>query len=73
VPDVANAAQHAALWDAEDARIRSARDSGQSDVLVPELPRYMGENFVTTNPQDWFNVCVARYYNLRSIAASATQ
>jgi hypothetical protein len=69
LPEAAIAAQHAALWDAEDARIRTARAAGQADVVVPPLPRYLGEDFVTDNPRDWFNVCVARYYDVRSIAA----
>ena len=33
------------------------------------MPPYLGEKFVTTNRQNWFNVCVARYYGVRSIAA----
>lgn len=70
VPEVAVAAQHAVLWDVEDAHIRAARDAGQTDLRVPPLPRYLGENFVTTDPQDWFNVCVARYYGVRTIAAT---
>jgi hypothetical protein len=69
-PGVADAAQHAAMFDAEEAHIEHARAQGQTDVLVRTLPRYLGENFVTTDPRDWFNVCVARYYGLRTIAAS---
>jgi hypothetical protein len=71
LPDVANAAQHAALWDAEDQQIRAAREAGLADVSVPPLPAYLGENFVTADPDDWFNRCVARYYGVRSIAATS--
>jgi hypothetical protein len=70
LPQAAEAAQQAARWDLEDAQIRATRDAGQADVVVPPLPRYLGEEFVTTDPQDWFNMCVARYYGVRSIAAS---
>jgi hypothetical protein len=70
LPDVANAAQHAALWDAQDQRIRASRDAGVTDLSVPSLPAYLGENFVTDDREDWFNRCVARFYGVRSIAAS---
>ncbi|MCA1644231.1 MAG: hypothetical protein LC797_01775 [Chloroflexi bacterium] len=64
------AAQHAALWDAEDQQIRASRDAGIADLSVPPLPIYLGENFVGTDRADWFNQCVARYYGVRSIAAT---
>jgi hypothetical protein len=70
LPDFANAAHHAALWDAEDLQIRAARDAGVADLTVPPLPPYLGENFVGDDRGDWFNTCVARYYGVRSIAAS---
>jgi hypothetical protein len=71
LPDLASAAQHAALWDAEDQQIRASRDAGVADVSVPPLPIYLGENFVTADREDWFNRCVARYYGVRSIATSS--
>lgn len=71
VPELANAAHHAALWDAEDQQIRAARDAGVADLSVPPLPPYLGENFVTGDRDDWFNHCVARYYGVRSIAATS--
>jgi hypothetical protein len=69
-PEQASAAEYAALFDAEDRQIRASRDGGQADLLVPPLPPNFGENFVGSNSQDWFNMCVARYYGVRSIAAS---
>jgi hypothetical protein len=71
LPELANAAYHAALWDAEDVQIRAARDAGLADLSVPPLPPYLGENFVTGDREDWFNRCVARYYGVRSIAATS--
>jgi hypothetical protein len=73
LPEPAIAAQHAALWDAEDQQIRASRDSGQADVTVLPLPAYLGEDFLTPEPDNWFNLCVARYYGLQSIAATAAQ
>jgi hypothetical protein len=67
---IAPAAALAAERDNTDAQIRGARAAGQLDVQVPTLPRYLGENFVSTDPADWFNGCVARYYDLHSIAAT---
>ena len=67
-PEVASAARYAALFDAEDRQIRASRDAGQLDLTVPPLPPNFGEGFVTADRQNWFNVCVARYYGLRSIA-----
>ncbi len=72
LPEVAKAADHAALWDAEDQQIRAARDAGVADLSVPPLPTYLGENFVTDDREDWFNKCVARYYGVRSIAATSS-
>jgi hypothetical protein len=70
VPELTPAAQAAALWDTADAQIRAARDAGQTDVRVAPLPAYLGENFVTDDPHDWFNVCVARYYGIGTIATT---
>jgi hypothetical protein len=69
LPEAVSAAQHAALWDETDTQIRASRDAGQQHVVVAPLPRYLGEDFVTSDPQDWFNVCVARYYGVQTIAA----
>jgi hypothetical protein len=68
LPETAAAAQYAALFDAEDQQIRASATDGQADLRVPPLPPNFGENFVSSNPDDWFNACVARYYGVRSIA-----
>jgi hypothetical protein len=72
LPDQANAARYAALFDAEDQQIRATRDSGQSDITVPALPPNFGEDFVGPDRDNWFNLCVARYYGLGSIASPAS-
>jgi hypothetical protein len=72
LPEQANAARYAALFDAEDQQIRASRDAGQTDLTVAPLPPNLGENFVTSDRSDWFNMCVARYYGVHSIATQAT-
>ncbi len=69
-PERALAADYAARWDAEDALIRAQRDAGQRQLIVPPLPSNLGEDYVTADPKHFFNVCVARYYGVDSIAAS---
>jgi hypothetical protein len=71
LPEQATAAEHAALWDAEDQQIRASRDAGETDLTVPQLSPYLGENFVTPDRGDWFNRCVARFYGVRSIASAS--
>lgn len=70
LPQIPPAAALAAQRDEVDAQIRRERASGTLDVHVPDLPPYLGEHFVGTDPTDWFNVCVARYYDLRTIAST---
>jgi Family of unknown function (DUF6056) len=73
LPEQVIAAQQAAArWDTTDQDIRASRDAGQADVTVSPTPPYLGENFVTPDRQNWFNMCVARYYGVRSIATSNT-
>ena len=50
-----------ALWQA-------VRDAGELDLTVPPLPPNLGEDWLTADRQNWFNLCVARYYGVRSIA-----
>jgi hypothetical protein len=68
LPDIQAAARYAALFDAEEQQIRASRDAGQQDITIPPLPTNLGEDFVTSDRRYWFNVCVARYYAVRSIA-----
>jgi Family of unknown function (DUF6056) len=71
LPEQVSAAQQAAArWDTTDQQIRASRDAGQADVTVLPLPPYLGEGFVTPDRENWFNVCVARYYGVRSIATT---
>ena len=69
LPDRALAAQYAMGC---RGRGDSRREHlGVRTLVVPPLPRNLGEGFVTTDPKHFFNVCVARYYGLDSIAATA--
>jgi len=72
LPDQADAARYASLFDAEDQQIRASRDAGQADLTVPSLPPNLNEPFLTSDRDDWFNMCVARYYGVRSIAAPSS-
>jgi hypothetical protein len=72
LPDLPNAAGYAVLFDAEDQQIRASRDAGDLDVTVQSLPSNLGEDFVSADRDNWFNLCVARYYGLRSIATPAS-
>jgi hypothetical protein len=72
LPDVEAARSYAVLFDAEERQIRAIRDAGQMDITVPPLPANLGENFVTADRKNWFNVCVARYYDVRSIATPSS-
>src|SRR5260370_10625891 len=59
LPELANAAHHAALWDAEDQPIPAAPDPGLADLSVPPLPPYLGQNFLPDDPEDLFHPSVA--------------
>jgi len=72
LPEVEVARSYAVLFDAEERQIRASRDAGQADLTVTALPANLGENFVSADRQNWFNVCVARYYGVRSIATSGS-
>ena len=50
----------------------ASRQAGQTDITVPPLPNNLGEDFVTSDRKNWFNVCVARYYDVGSIATPAS-
>jgi hypothetical protein len=71
----ADAAQaYARRWDGIDAQVRADHAAGLQDVIVEPLPptgTVRGMDFVSPNPTDWLNECVARYYGIRSIAARA--
>jgi Family of unknown function (DUF6056) len=68
LPDQVSAARYAALFDAEEQQILASRDAGETNLIVPPLPPNLGEDFVTADRNNWFNQCVARYYDLTSIA-----
>lgn len=57
----------AVSWDARDARIRAARQSGESMVVVKgfNAPGNLAE--FQTDPKDWVNQCAASYYDLKII------
>lgn len=69
VPGIPSAAAYAARWDAMSAQVARDRQAGARDVTVAPLPVALNEPFVGPDRTDWFNVCVARYFGVRTIAA----
>lgn len=69
LPEVPAAADYAARWDRLDGDIRAARAAGATNLVVAQLPRALGQDYLSTSSRYWFNGCVARYYGLQSIAA----
>jgi hypothetical protein len=54
-------------WDARDARIRAARQSGEFTVVVKgfNAPGNLAE--FQTDPRDWVNQCAASFYDVKII------
>jgi len=70
---IAPARAYAAAWDQLDREVRAERNQGVLDVTVHPLPSTgMVQNldFVGPDRHDWFNECVARYYDLNTIAST---
>jgi hypothetical protein len=70
---IAPARAYAAAWDQLDAEVRAERNHGVQDVTVRPLPptgMVHNLDFVGPNRRDWFNECVARYYDLNTIAST---
>jgi hypothetical protein len=70
---IAPARAYAAAWDELDTDVRAERNQGKQDVTVRTLPSTgMVHNldWVGPNRTDWFNECVARYYDLHTIAST---
>lgn len=71
VTDLPRFTRWAAFWDARDAEIRTARNAGvmqlevmQIDHIIPDVAE------LSPDAGFWYNVCAARYYDVRSIAAN---
>ena len=70
---IPTARAYAAAWDQLDNEVRAERHQGMQDVTVRTLASTgMVQNldFVGPNRNDWFNACVARYYDLNTIAST---
>jgi hypothetical protein len=70
---VASARAYAAAWDNLDRDVRAERRAGVQNVSVPGLAstgNVQNLEFVGSNPHDWFNECVARYYGVSTIAST---
>jgi hypothetical protein len=64
--------QWARAWDDTDRKLREAQAGGVSDAVVPALEKLAGVGSISPDPQDWVNICAAKYYGLRSITGRPT-
>jgi len=71
VADFPRFARWATFWDARDAAIRAERETGLMqlevvgiDHIIPDVAE------LSPDAAFWYNVCAARYYDVRSIAAN---
>jgi hypothetical protein len=64
-------AAYAADWDSGDQTLRAARADASAIAVVAPLPPRWGWAFVDTHPDAFPNVCVARFYGLQQVIASA--
>jgi hypothetical protein len=67
------ASAYAAAWDQLDRQVRAERTQGVLDVTVRPLPStglVQNLDFVGPDRHDWFNGCVARYYDVNTIAST---
>jgi hypothetical protein len=58
-------------WDETDRQLRLARADGVLDATVPALDSIAGVGSISSDVQDWVNICAAHYYGLRSITGSS--
>jgi hypothetical protein len=68
--EIAAARAYAATWDRVDSQVRDERQRGVLAVSVPPLPPVHNLDFVGADRGDWFNQCVAGYYEVGSIATA---
>jgi hypothetical protein len=64
-------AAYAAAWDRDDQLLRAAAQGETSGpVIAAPLPPRWDWSFIDQGPNDFPNVCVARYYGLPAVVAS---
>ncbi len=68
VTEVPQYASYASHWDIVNAQILSARDEGQSQVVIQAIPNWASLNEPNDNPKFWVNVCYREYYGITVIA-----
>jgi Family of unknown function (DUF6056) len=73
IMNISPARAYATAWDQLDSEVRAERHQGVQDVTVRPLAStglVQNLDFVGPNRTDWFNGCVARYYDLNTIAST---
>lgn len=61
--------KRAQAWDRRDAHIYVLRDSGQTDLIVPQFSGFNGIKELDNLTTHWVNRCAASYYGVNSISA----
>jgi hypothetical protein len=67
----------AADWDKQDSELKTAKQRGVTDVVVPQIGDFQSrigkgpsDLHLRTDPEFWINQTIATYYGLRSVRAS---
>ena len=60
-------------WDVRDARIRDLAASGETNIIVWQLPGIQNVKDLDTKPSHWVNYCAAIYYNVDTLSAPQGQ
>jgi hypothetical protein len=63
----------AARWDATHEQLRTAQAAGNIKPLVPVVGSIAGVGSIAADPNDWVNVCAARYYDVESISGTGAR
>lgn len=66
--DIPEYQRHAYQWDNQHQSLLSQKNKN-IDVKIPALGYTEGLEDISKNPKNWVNVCMASYYNIRSISA----
>jgi hypothetical protein len=61
----------AARWDETDRQLRHAHATGNMKPTVPVVGSIAGVGSIAVDPNDWVNICAARYYRLEAISGTS--
>ena len=67
MPSIPYRRDYAIRWDTRDGNLRKAKDLGENDIAAAGLEQYFGLHDLAFEPDNWINVCVAKYYGFESV------